>query len=172
MSFTSSDDIMTGRLHQHWSCSRFLPTTDPDPDQCRPAGRPSGHTSTTRLGRSVMTSHSYCGNWLHHFLFASPARVSAAEIKARVAALDRLQHQGAVGRAPHSVRPKSGPKPPVPAGAGGQDQLRRPSGKLPVPAEGPAGGLQQGAVQADVLPDSHHHSVTTLTHSFTGRKST
>lgn len=44
-----------------------------------------------------------------------------------------------------------------PAGPDGQEQFRTPSGQLPVPAEGPVGGIQQGTLESDVLPDSYQH---------------
>lgn len=85
----------------------------------------------------------------------------AAVINRRVAPLGGVEPQrtgggrdftGADARTVRHVPAAGGPE--------GQQQLRTPSCRLPVPAEGPEAGtrgVQQGARQGGVLPDPHLH---------------
>lgn len=95
-----------------------------------------------------------------------------AVINCRVALLGAEQQQRAVGRSRDFLRTDTGAVLHVRGvgGPDGQEQLRTLSCCLPVPAEGGVGGgrrgrgdgsiggVQQGALQGGVLPDSHLHS--------------
>lgn len=91
----------------------------------------------------------------------------ATVINSRVAPLGGAQQQRAVGCSRDFIWTDTGTELHVRAARGpdGQKQLRTLSCRHPVPAEGGGdgweggvGGVQQGALQGGILPDSHLHS--------------
>lgn len=91
------------------------------------------------------------------------ALTDAAVIHRRVVLLGAAQQQRTVGRSRDFLRTDAGAVLHVGGvgGPDGQNQLRTLACCLPVPAEGGGvggvGGVQQGALQGGVLPDSHLH---------------
>lgn len=86
----------------------------------------------------------------------------AAVINRRVAPLGGVEPQrtGGGGRDFTGADARTVRHIPAAGGPEGQQQLRTPSCRLPVPAEGPEAGtrgVQQGARQGGVLPDPHLH---------------